>query len=126
MRFSFDKFVLIPSNDYFSILFIEKIRFLILHLFKDNFKYLEPYLGLIKDQLRIIFLWKSTKRGNPFNFKSSVANSTFNPRRSPIHGKGGIVATSQPLATTPSLEILAKGGNTADDASAAFNETEPA
>jgi len=54
--------------------------------------------------------------------------STFNSRRSPIYGKGGIVSTSQPLATAAGLEILAKGGNAADAAvaaGAALNVTEP-
>jgi len=52
----------------------------------------------------------------------------FQSRRSPIHGKGGMVATSQPLATAAGLEILAKGGNAADAAvaaGAALNVTEP-
>ena len=52
----------------------------------------------------------------------------FNSRRSPVHGKGGIVSTSQPLATAAGLEILAKGGNAADAAvaaGAALNVTEP-
>jgi gamma-glutamyltranspeptidase/glutathione hydrolase len=53
---------------------------------------------------------------------------SFNSRRSPIYGRGGIVATSQPLATAAGLEILAKGGNAADAAvaaGAALNVTEP-
>jgi len=53
---------------------------------------------------------------------------TFNSRRSPIYGKGGIVSTSQPLATAAGLEILARGGNAADAAvaaGAALNVTEP-
>ena len=53
---------------------------------------------------------------------------SFNSRRSPVYGKGGIVATSQPLATAAGLEILAKGGNAADAAvaaGAALNVTEP-
>ncbi len=53
---------------------------------------------------------------------------TFNSRRSPVHGRNGIVATSQPLATAAGLEILAKGGNAADAAvaaGAALNVTEP-
>jgi len=53
---------------------------------------------------------------------------TFNSRRSPVYGKGGIVSTSQPLATAAGLEILAKGGNAADAAiatGAALNVTEP-
>jgi gamma-glutamyltranspeptidase/glutathione hydrolase len=53
---------------------------------------------------------------------------SFNSRRSPIYGKNGIVATSQPLATAAGLEILANGGNAADAAvaaGAALNVTEP-
>src|SRR5688572_11674451 len=52
----------------------------------------------------------------------------FSSRRSPIYGRYGIVATSQPLATATGLEILAKGGNAADAAvaaAAALNVTEP-
>ena len=52
----------------------------------------------------------------------------FNSRRSSIYGRGGIVSTSQPLATAAGLEILAKGGNAADAAvaaGAALNVTEP-
>ena len=52
----------------------------------------------------------------------------FESRRSPIYGRNGIVATSQPLATAAGLEILAKGGNAADAAvaaGAALNVTEP-
>src|ERR1041385_6749552 len=57
-----------------------------------------------------------------------MTTPTFNSRRSSIHGKGGIVSTSQPLATAAGLEILAKGGNAADAAvaaGAALNVTEP-
>jgi gamma-glutamyltranspeptidase / glutathione hydrolase len=53
---------------------------------------------------------------------------TFNSHRSPVHGRGGIVSTSQPLATAAGLEILARGGNAADAAvaaGAALNVTEP-
>src|SRR5258708_39563745 len=53
---------------------------------------------------------------------------TFNSRRSAVNGKGGIVSTSQPLATAAGLEVLAKGGNAADAAvaaGAALNVTEP-
>src|SRR5215216_732262 len=52
----------------------------------------------------------------------------FHSRRSPVYGRNGIVATSQPLATAAGLEILAKGGNAADAAvaaGAALNVTEP-
>jgi gamma-glutamyltranspeptidase / glutathione hydrolase len=52
----------------------------------------------------------------------------FNSRRSPIYGRNGIAATSQPLATAAGLEILAEGGNAADAAvaaAAALNVTEP-
>jgi len=57
-----------------------------------------------------------------------MTTPNFNSRRSAIHGRGGIVSTSQPLATAAGLEILAKGGNAADAAvaaGAALNVTEP-
>lgn len=52
----------------------------------------------------------------------------FRSRRSPVYGRHGIVATSQPLATAAGLETLSKGGNAADAAvaaGAALNVTEP-
>ncbi|MCC6298191.1 MAG: gamma-glutamyltransferase family protein [Anaerolineales bacterium] len=54
--------------------------------------------------------------------------NSFPSRRSPVYGRKGIVATSQPLATAAGLEILAQGGNAADAAvaaGAALNVTEP-
>ncbi len=57
-----------------------------------------------------------------------MTNYQFSSRRSPIMGRNGTVATSQPLATAAGLSILAAGGNAADAAvatAAALNVTEP-
>lgn len=52
----------------------------------------------------------------------------FHSRRSPVYGRGGMVAASQPLAVAAGLKLLAQGGSAADAAiavAAALNVTEP-
>lgn len=56
------------------------------------------------------------------------ADAMFASRRSPVVGRRGMIATSQPLAVAAGLDLLRSGGNAADAAvatAAALNVTEP-
>jgi gamma-glutamyltranspeptidase/glutathione hydrolase len=55
-------------------------------------------------------------------------NQVFSSRRSPVMGRGGMAASSQPLATAAGLEIMSLEGNAADASvamAAVLNVTEP-
>ncbi|MCJ7433858.1 MAG: gamma-glutamyltransferase [Anaerolineales bacterium] len=57
-----------------------------------------------------------------------MTDFAFASRRSPVMGRNGMVASSQPLATAAGLEIFSAGGNAADAAvavAAALNVIEP-
>ncbi len=59
---------------------------------------------------------------------SFYSDFSFHSRRSPVYGRGGMVAASQPLAVAAGLEILGLGGCAADAAiaaAAALNVIEP-
>lgn len=59
---------------------------------------------------------------------AQVSDLRFASRRSPVYGRRGMVATSQPLAVAAGLDVLAGGGNAADAGvatAAALNVTEP-
>lgn len=62
------------------------------------------------------------------NLSFSFEDVNFASRRSPVVGRGGMVAASQPLAVAAGLDVLRIDGNAADAAiavAAALNVTEP-
>src|SRR5512146_3090469 len=64
----------------------------------------------------------------PDLFRVEMDTFSFASRRSPVYGRGGMVATSQTLAVAAGLQVLQAGGNAADAAiatAAALNVTEP-
>src|SRR5512146_2725513 len=64
----------------------------------------------------------------PDLFRVEMDTFSFASRRSPVYGRGGMVATSQTLAVAAGLQVLQAGGNAADAAIAtasALNVTEP-
>ncbi len=57
-----------------------------------------------------------------------MSGMEFRSRRSPVYGRGGMAAASQPLAVAAGLKVLSQGGSAADAAvaiAAALNVTEP-